>query len=388
MLVEIDELAIWLIPISIAIFFVKFYAIYLVSLYIVYFVTVRALEKIQVSNLNEKAVLITGCDSGFGWGLTLRCLGAGMPTFSACFDDNGRRRLEEEASKIKNGKELLTTFTLDVRNDDSVQKAKDLVEKKLEGKPYKLWAIVNNAGIGDNLKADCFKVISSAPDEYISMITSKYGKRVFDMRGWDDWQTPAVYQRFWDVNALGVIKVTHAFKHLLKRSKGRVVNVGSICSKLPMPSIAPYSVSKMAVAAYTDCIRAELSQWDIKVSMLEPGFFKTPQANPQASMDDAARVWERTPQSVKEEYGEAYFKWSQNAITQYLEYKCKPGAPLVVEAYFNAITSIFPRGRYQIGYDSTFQFNTLAYLPVRWQDWIFRFYWKFIAKPPKHAVEY
>lgn len=56
----LDELAIWLIPISIAIFFVKYYAIYLVSLYIVYFVTVRALEKIQVSNLQDKAVLITG----------------------------------------------------------------------------------------------------------------------------------------------------------------------------------------------------------------------------------------------------------------------------------------------------------------------------------------
>lgn len=53
--------------------------------------------------------------------------------------------------------------------------------------------------------------------------------------------------------------------------------------------------------------------------MLEPGFFKTPQANPQASMDDAARVWERTPQSVKDEYGEEYFKWSQRTITEYLE---------------------------------------------------------------------
>lgn len=74
---------------------------------------------------------------------------------------------------------------------------------------------------------------------------------------------------------MGVIKVTHAFKHLLKRSKGRIVNVGSITSKLPMPSIAPYSVSKMAVAAYTDTIRAEYSQWGIKVAMLEPGFFKT-----------------------------------------------------------------------------------------------------------------
>jgi len=355
---EVDELAIWLIPISIGIFLIKYYAIYLVSLYVIYFLVVRTLEKISVGNLQDKAVLITGCDSGFGWGLTLKCLENGMTVFSACFDDNGRKRLEEEASKIKGGAERLETFTLDVRNDESVQKAKDFVESKLESKGKKgLWAVVNNAGIGD-------------------------------MRGWDDWQTPAVYQRFWDVNALGVIKVTHAFKHLLKRTKGRLVNVGSICSKLPMPSIIPYSVSKMAVAAYTDAVRAELSQWGIKVAMLEPGFFKTPQANPQVSMDDAARVWERTPKSVKDEYGEEYFKWSQNAITEYLEYKCKGGAHLVVEAYFNAITSIFPRCRYQVGYDSTFQFNTLAYLPVRWQDWIFRFYFKFIAKPPKHQVEY
>lgn len=166
------------------------------------------------------------------------------------------------------------------------------------------------------------------------------------------------------------------------------VNVGSICSKLPMPAIIPYSVSKMAVAAYTDGLRAELSQWGIKVCMLEPGFFKTPQANPQASMQDAGRVWERTPQSVKDEYGEEYFRWTQNALTEYLEYKCKGGAWKVVDAYFNAIVSIFPRCRYQVGYDSIFQFNTLSYLPCRFQDLIFRAYWKFIAKPPPFKANY
>jgi len=354
-MIDFVELFGWLSIVSVAVLLVHYWALYLIGLFVVYFVTVRTLELISVGNLHEKAVLITGCDSGFGWGLTLKCLQNGMPVFSACFDDNGRRNLEEEASKITNGKELLNTFCLDVRNDDSVQKAKDFVEKKLDGK--KLWAVVNNAGIGD-------------------------------MRGWDDWQTPAVYQRFWDVNTLGVIKVTHAFKHLLKRSKGRIVNVGSITSKLVMPSIIPYSISKMAVAAYTDGIRAELSQWGIKVCMLEPGFFKTPQANPAAAEADAARVWERTPQSTKDEYGEDYFKWSQKVVNDYLEYKCKPGAPLVVDAYFNAITSIFPRCRYQIGYDSIFQFNILSYLPSRFQDVVFRFYWAFIAKPPPHAIEY
>ena len=51
-----------------------------------------------------------------------------------------------------------------------------------------LWGLVNNAGIGD-------------------------------MRGWDDWQTPAIYERFWQVNTLGVIRATHAFKPLIKRVK-------------------------------------------------------------------------------------------------------------------------------------------------------------------------
>jgi hypothetical protein len=149
-----------------------------------------------------------------------------------------------------------------------------------------------------------------------------------------------------------------------------------------MPAIVPYSVSKMAVAAYTDGLRAEISQWGIKVCMLEPGFFQTPQANPNASMDDAAKVWNRLPKTIKEEYGDEYFRWSQRAITEYLEYKCKPGAEMVVDAYFNAIVSMFPRCRYQIGYDSIFQFNTLSYLPCRIQDIIFRLYWKFVAKPP------
>ncbi|CAD5209137.1 unnamed protein product [Bursaphelenchus xylophilus] len=354
----LDELAIWLIPISVAIFLVQQYAFYLVLLFVFYFVAVRLLENIPLGNLQNRPVVITGCDSGFGFGLSLKCLKNGMPVFSACFDEKGEKGLRAEAKKIPGGDKLLETFVLDVRSDESVNKAREFVEGKIAEKGYKgLWGLVNNAGIGD-------------------------------MRGWDDWQTPAVYQRFWEVNALGVIRTTHAFKHLIKRTKGRIVNVTSITGKVPMPTIGPYSVSKMAVGAYSDIIRAELCQWGIKVSVLEPGFFKTPQANPQASLEDSARVWERTPQNVKDEYGEEYAKWSNHIITDYLEYKCKPGAHLVVEAYYNALTSIFPRGRYQIGYDSIFQFTPFSYLPTRWQDWTFRYYTKYVARPPPTKVVY
>ncbi|KAH7673158.1 hypothetical protein AAVH_42363, partial [Aphelenchoides avenae] len=45
---------------------------------------------------------------------------------------------------------------------------------------------------------------------------------------------------------------------------------------------------------------------------------------------------------------------------------------LVVEAYFHALTSAFPRKRYQIGNDSIFFYIPLSTLPTRWQDWVFQ----------------
>jgi hypothetical protein len=87
-MIDFLELFGWLIPITIAVFLVQYWGYYLIALFVIYFVTVRTLELISVSNLKNKAVFITGCDSGFGYGLSLKCLRAGMPVFSACFDDN------------------------------------------------------------------------------------------------------------------------------------------------------------------------------------------------------------------------------------------------------------------------------------------------------------
>lgn len=47
--------------------------------------------------------------------------------------------------------------------------------------------------------------------------------------------------------------------------------------------------------------------------------------------------------------------WKQKLVSGYLGYKCKPQPHLVVDAYFNALTSAWPRRRYQIGYDAMFQ---------------------------------
>ena len=85
---------------------------------------------------------------------------------------------------------------------------------------------------------------------------------------WDDWLRPDDYRACWEVNTLGVIRVTHAFKPLVKKARcvrarhgersahapppsrscsGRIVNMASVCGRVAMPGIGPYTVSKYGV---------------------------------------------------------------------------------------------------------------------------------------------
>jgi len=349
----LDEYVIWLAIISVTLTALHYWAFYLVFLWSAYFLTIRLLEKITISGLREKPVLISGCDSGFGHDLALKCVANGMPVFAGCLTDQGIKGITEQAKQFRDGENLLHAFQLNIRDPESVKKAREYVDQHI--KNYKgLWGVVNNAGIGDN-------------------------------RAWDDWQTPEMYQRFFDINTLGHIRVTHAFKDLVKKCKGRIVSVASICGKVAMPTGGPYNVSKVAIAAYSDTIRVELEQFGVHVSVLEPGFFKTPQANPGAAEADVKMVWDRLPENVKEEYGPHYLEFTQKLVAGYLGYKCKPQPHLVVDAYFNALTSAFPRRRYQIGYDSTFQFTPLSYLPTRLQQHVFVWYLRYWEKLPQPA---
>jgi NAD(P)-dependent dehydrogenase (short-subunit alcohol dehydrogenase family) len=97
-----------------------------------------------------------------------------MPVFAGCLTEQGIKGIKEEAKRIKNGEKLLHTIQLNICSEESVKALREYIDKTGLG----LWAVVNNAGIGDN-------------------------------RAFDDWQTTAMYQRFFDINTLGHIRVTH-----------------------------------------------------------------------------------------------------------------------------------------------------------------------------------
>jgi NAD(P)-dependent dehydrogenase (short-subunit alcohol dehydrogenase family) len=137
-----------------------------------------------------------------------------MPVYAACLTASSAEQLQFKCRWLP-GK--LYTLTMDVRDTESVTKAKLFVEQNLQHTAGKaqfdinsvmyvacLHGIVNNAGIAGN----------AAPD---------------------DWLTLDDYHQVVDVNTFGVIRVSHAFKRLIKQSKGRIVTAASICARVCLP---------------------------------------------------------------------------------------------------------------------------------------------------------
>jgi gluconate 5-dehydrogenase len=75
-------------------------------------------------------------------------------------------------------------------------------------------------------------------------------------------------------------------QHMIKRQRGKIINVCSVQSELGRPNIAPYAASKGAVKMLTKGMAIDLGKHGIQVNGLGPGYFKTELT--QTLVDDAA----------------------------------------------------------------------------------------------------
>ncbi|KAI1287363.1 17-beta-hydroxysteroid dehydrogenase type 6 [Halotydeus destructor] len=225
---------------------------------------VRTQADVQASN---KAVLITGSASGFGFKLAQQLDQLGFSVFAACraIDDERALNLQKCCS------ERLTLVKLDVTSDDQVTEAVHFVKSRL-GDKY-LWAVVNNAGI-------------------------------FALEG-VDWGKSGVheYQRLMNTNALGAVRVSRAFLPLLKKCKhSRVIMTASIAGRIEWPGMAAYAMSKFALRAFANALRRELRPFDVYVSVIEPTFYSTPLVDETQLLQALNDKWNFSPDAVKETY--------------------------------------------------------------------------------------
>jgi NAD(P)-dependent dehydrogenase (short-subunit alcohol dehydrogenase family) len=62
-----------------------------------------------------------------------------------------------------------------------------------------------------------------------------------------------------DVNLFGTIDVTMTFLPLIKKSRGRVVNMSSTAGRIAFPMATAYSISKYGIEAFTDNLRYQFA---------------------------------------------------------------------------------------------------------------------------------
>ena len=178
-----------------------------------------------------KAVLITGASTGIGRNLAERLAKEGYFVYAGARKDKDMAELDA----IDN----IKAIRLDVTKQDQVDAAVELVRSEGRG----LWGLVNNAGVGGGQA-----VLETPIDEF-----------------------NFVYA----VNVEGVVRTTQAFAPLILESKGRISTTGSIAGVLAGPGYGAYSGSKHYIEAFTDSLASELEPQGVKVSVVEPGSYKS-----------------------------------------------------------------------------------------------------------------
>ena len=277
----------------------------------------------QINQRDQMSVVVTGASTGIGAACALDCAGRGMTVFAGVRDPRAG-----EALAAKAGPSLIPIM-LDVTDEQSIAQSAEVVQRVVgEGG---LGGLVNNAGI-----------VIGSPLEVIPL---------------------AQLRKQLEVNVIGQIAVTQAFLPLLRRGRGRIVNMGSIAGRGTIPLLGPYSASKFALEALTDALRMELQPWGILVSIIEPGAIATP------IWEKSAKEAEGLEASVSEEakvlYAEAVIR-IREAIAEAAKRAIAPDA--VVRAVHHALTASRPRTRYLVGSDAKLRALMVKWLPDRVQD--------------------
>ena len=81
------------------------------------------------------------------------------------------------------------------------------------------------------------------------------------------------------VNYHGVVNTLQVALPLLHHSeqrRGHIVGISSLATELPLPRAEAYGASKAAVEYFLNALRVDLAQQCIDVTVIQPGFVKTP----------------------------------------------------------------------------------------------------------------
>ncbi|XP_067890623.1 retinol dehydrogenase 7-like [Heterodontus francisci] len=287
-------------------------------------------DNLQLKNIKEKYVFITGCDTGFGNLLAKQLDKRGFHVIAACLTANGAEGLQIDCSS------KLKTVRLNVTSQDNIQKAVEFVQAEVGDQG--LWGLVNNAG----------RAIPIGPTE---------------------WLTVEDFTRILDVNLVGLVNVTLHFLPLVKKAKGRIVNVASVMGRISFAG-GGYCLSKCGVESFSDSLRRDMQHFGMKVSIIEPGFFKTETTNLELIEKNLLQLWERLTPETRDHYGPKYFDNYIKVQRFSMLSLCSTDLEKVTNCIEHALTAKYPRTRYSAGWDAKFFWIPISYAPSFLADYM------------------
>lgn len=112
------------------------------------------------------------------------------------------------------------------------------------------------------------------------------------------------YKKVLDINFLGVVRTCRTFLPLVRKSKGRVINLVSYTDRTGFPQLSHYCASKFAAQAFSESLRFELEPFNVKVVTIEPWFYKTPLVNEKPIRDHLMKSFDQLDIDIKKDYGQ------------------------------------------------------------------------------------
>ncbi|XP_029338541.1 retinol dehydrogenase 16-like [Mus caroli] len=270
-------------------------------------------ERQVVDHLQDKYVFITGCGSGFGNLLARQLDRRGMRVLAACRKEEGAEELRRKTS------DRLETVILDVTKTESIVAATQTL-----GPGQQRWHL---RPLG-----------SQSVDEQTELCKCTGCEPV----GHD---------------------VTLSMLPLVRKARGRVVNVSSVFGRVSLGGSGGYCISKYGIEAFSDSLRRELSYFGVKVAIIEPGFFLTGVTSSARLSSNIQMLWDQTSSEIREIYGEKYLASYLKRLNK-LDKRCNKDLSLVTDCMEHALTACHPRTRYLAGWDAKLFFIPLSYLPT------------------------
>ena len=178
-------------------------------------------------NLNKATALVTGGSSGIGRGIAQALIAAGA---RVAITGRHQEPLNRAAKELG-----AHAIQADVSREPDVQRTMREVLSTFGH----LDILVNNAGSG------VFKPLVD-----------------FDLAG---------FERVFATNVTGaMLMAREAARHFIDRNRGNIVNIGSTASHRGAPNGTAYYASKFALRGMTECWRAELRKYNIRVFLVNP----------------------------------------------------------------------------------------------------------------------